>query len=63
MEELVGLRKNILLQISRLKKIPKISASVSQPKSCKNDAHDEILTCKEGEGAEELAELRKNGLL
>ena len=38
----------------------KISASLSQPRSCKNDAHDEILSWKkEGKGSEELADLRK----
>ena len=42
------------------KKMPNISVSLSQLKSCKNDAHDKALTYKvEGDGgAGELAELR-----
>ena len=40
MEELVRLRKNISIQICRLKKIQNISATFSK------DAHDNTLTCK-----------------
>ena len=46
-------KTNISIQISRQKKLPKISVSLLQPKSCKNDAHDETFSCKkEGEGSE-----------
>ena len=38
-EELAELRKIGLLQLSMLNKIQKPSASLSQLKGCKNDAH------------------------
>ena len=40
--------------------MPKISASVPQPKSCKNDAHYETLSCKkEGGGLGRLGRAEK----
>ena len=53
-EESVGLKKNILIQMWRFKKIPKIIASLSQPKSYNDDTHDER---RGGGGAEELRKM------
>ena len=50
-EELVRLGKNILIQICRVKEIPKITASLLQPKGCKNDVPEMIhLHAKERAG-------------
>ena len=50
MEELVGLEKKNRFRSEGYKKRAKISASISQPKSCKKDTHNETLTCKKEGG-------------
>ena len=56
-EELAELRKNSLFQLSMLNRIPKPSVSLLEPKGCKNDACDDISTCR-GEGGG-----RKRGII